>query len=465
MRRALLVLALVSSACKSSEKFADLPFMPASATSAPDPSKMGPYPVGVITYDSIYDLTADSVVTPPEQPQVRTNPNGGPRHLVTEVWYPATEAARGKPGKVYNVVDLMTDQEQQDVQKSGVTVPLLQTVAVENAEPRLADAPYPIVMFSHGQYGIRWQTTYFTVALASHGYIVISPDHPGDTLQDELSLESTSSGALGDSILQNYLSRQADIQFLITYFSTLPSYDQLYGMPDKSIVGVTGHSFGALTSLRLGQFDKRVKAIVPMAPTSMSLALPDAPGFGPDYHLQCPTVIEGSGDDHTLPFVCNALPAWSQLGPTAGLVEILAGGHFTFSDLCSFNLGQAASAINFIGVGNVINDGCGPTNTPSEVAKPIVNNYAIGFLNWQLRGSTGTKKYLTQDTGNALTPALPGWQQSCVTSESCSTGQACDPGPQALLSWVNDNPNQTQCPPQTPEPGGICQTVSFHSTF
>lgn len=142
-------------------KYGDLPFPPASATEAPDPSVMGPYPVGVITLDGLFDTTADSVVTPPEQPQVRTDIYGQPRHLVTEVWYPAVEAARGRPGKVYNVVNLMTDQQKALVQATNppVVVPLLQTAAVESAQPRLDDAPYPLVIFSHGQYGIRWQTT------------------------------------------------------------------------------------------------------------------------------------------------------------------------------------------------------------------------------------------------------------------------------------------------------------------
>jgi predicted dienelactone hydrolase len=454
--RTVLALLLVSAANNCGGKYADLPFSPATPSAAPDPSKLGPYPVGVTTYESIFDMTADSIVEAPETPQVRTDQYGQPRHLVTEVWYPAVESARGQPGKIYNVVDLATDTEKQQIQQSGVQVPLLRTTAVENAQPRLEDAPYPLVIFSHGQYGIRWQTTFFTIALASHGYIVVSPDHPGNTLQDELSLKATSSGSLGGSIFLNYFQRQVDVQYLITYFSGLAGSDFLHGMVDKDHVGVTGHSFGALTALRVAEYDPRVKAIVPMAPTSMAEALPDLPqGYSTSFVLQTPALIEGSGTDNTLPFTCNAADAYSQLGVPRGLVDVVAGGHFTFSDLCKFNLEQVVNAIQFLGAGNVISDGCGPTNTPASVAEPIVNNYAVGFLNWQLRGSTGSRKYLTQESGDALAPATPHLNQACTgctDQNSCDPGQACDPGPGHWCSC--DSPASTP---------GTCRWVDFQS--
>lgn len=377
----------------ASKKREPTPFAPASTAAAPDPSKMGPYPVGVVTYESIVD---DS----------RVDLYGSPRRLYTEVWYPATEAARGKPGKSYDVMDLMTNQEKQQVKDSGIAIPILHTAAVENADPRLDDAPYPVVIFSHGQFGVRWQTTFFTVALASHGYIVVSPDHPGNTLRDELSLKQSDTGGIVGGILLHYLDRGYDIDYLINYFTTLDGRDFLAGMPDGDHVGVSGHSFGALTSFRAAAFNPKVKAIVPMAPTDMGLALPDVAEFGPNYRLNVPTLIEGSGDDHTLAYADNAVPAYDKLGTPRGLVDILHGGHFTFSDLCKFDLANVAEKIQFIGVDNVLNDGCGPTNPTADIAEPIVNNYAIGFFNWQLRGSTGSLQYLTQARADALTPGV-----------------------------------------------------------
>ena len=69
--------------------------------------------------------------------------------------------------------------------------------------------------------GIRWQSTFYTVMLASHGYVVLSPDHPGDTLQDAFDL--------GDDppLTDSYAARELDVAFLITFFSC---------MPEKSLV-------------------------------------------------------------------------------------------------------------------------------------------------------------------------------------------------------------------------------------
>ena len=49
---------------------------------------------------------------------------------------------------------------------------------------RRADGPYPLVVFSHGAYGVRFQSVFFTAYLASHGYVVVAPDHPDNCLFD-----------------------------------------------------------------------------------------------------------------------------------------------------------------------------------------------------------------------------------------------------------------------------------------
>jgi predicted dienelactone hydrolase len=42
-----------------------------------------------------------------------------------------------------------------------------------------AAGQYPLVLFSHGNAGIRFQSLFLAAHLASHGYIVASPDHQG----------------------------------------------------------------------------------------------------------------------------------------------------------------------------------------------------------------------------------------------------------------------------------------------
>ncbi len=386
MRRSLLVSALLLAAC-GTEAPTDptLPFAPAGPTAAPDPSKPGPFPVGVTTVTL--------------QDPSRKDKDGNPRPLVTEIWYPATDAAKGKPGASYDIRSLMTPEELAEIQ--GITVPILHTFAVRDAPPRLLSAPYPLVIFSHGKDAVRWQSTFYTVTLASHGYVVAAPDHTGDLLADVLHGANPLGAA---STAQSFWDRALDVEFLITHFTSLAQGDPLYGMIDGAKVGVTGHSFGGLTSLRVAAQDSRVKAIVPMAPASADLAFIDMPT---GYTLSTPTLLEAAHADKTLPWDQNAAPTWKRLSGPRGLLDITNAGHFTFSDLCSFDLTDVAQKVGSnlapgVDVGKALSDGCLPPAPPASVAHPIIDFFAIGFFNWQLRGSSGSKALLTQAHADAL---------------------------------------------------------------
>src|SRR5688572_15425905 len=93
--RLALVASLALAACGPSDP---LPFAPASATAAPAPSERGPFPVGVRTVT--FEDTG------------RRKLDGSPRVLVTEIWYPATQATRGKPGTLYDIKALFTVEQQ-----------------------------------------------------------------------------------------------------------------------------------------------------------------------------------------------------------------------------------------------------------------------------------------------------------------------------------------------------------------
>ena len=48
------------------------------------------------------------------------------------------------------------------------------------------DGPYPLIVFSHGNGGLGVQSFFLTEYLASHGYVVVCPDHTGNSLLTEL---------------------------------------------------------------------------------------------------------------------------------------------------------------------------------------------------------------------------------------------------------------------------------------
>ena len=376
--RPLFIVLLALAACGPA-KVDPLPFAPAGPSAAPDPTKPGPFPVGVRTVT--YEDTG------------RRKPDGTPRILKTEIWYPATQATRGKDGTSYDITEYFTDEQRVQI---GDAVPLLVTPAVRDAPVAKAHGPFPLVIFSHGQAAVRYQSTFYTVLLASHGFVVVSTDHEGGTLYDVVrgSLQNTAAGIE---------TRPGDVMYLLNRLSRLKEDDPLFGTLDLDRIGVTGHSFGAVTSLRVAVLDPRVKAIVPQAPTSTEvawLALPGPPT------LEIPVEIQAAGDDHTLEWDTNAALAWSAVHHPRWLLDILHGGHFTFSDLCALDLASIADKVKIdipgANIKKTLSDGCGPTSPPAVVAQPLINHFAIAFFNGQLRGSPGSLELLDQAHADAL---------------------------------------------------------------
>ncbi len=380
MNRALVVTALLAVSCGAPKAGEDpLPFAPAGPGAAPDPGVMGPFQVGVRTVE-ILDTG-------------RRKPDGSPRKLVTEIWYPATQATKGKAGAAYDIKQVFTPEQQAML---GANVPLLQTTAVRDAPPAASHGPFPLIIFSHGQAAVRWQSTYLTVFLASHGYIVASPDHEGGTLFDVVR------GQLAP-VTDGVEKRPQDVTYVINRLSRLPDSDPLKGLIDIDHLGVCGHSFGALTTLRVAALDKRIKAIVPQAPVTTDFAWI---GIAKPIELKIPVQIQGAHQDKTLPWNENVAPAWAaQLKPRQ-LLDIVNGGHFTFSDLCQFDLATLADQVKLDVMGTdikkVLSDGCGPQNPAASVAQPMMRHFAIGFFNAELRNSPGSRKLLDQSHADGI---------------------------------------------------------------
>jgi predicted dienelactone hydrolase len=175
-------------------------------------------------------------------------------------------------------------------------------------------------------------------------------------------------------------------------------------------VGVTGHSFGGLTSFRAAALDGRITAIAPQCPTSTDLALlglPPAP-------LAIPILIQGSRLDRTLPWADNIAPAWAALTTPATaprwLLELKTGGHFTMSDLCAFELARIADGIQLdlpnTDIKSTLSDGCGPPAPSASVAQTLLAHFVIAFFNAQLKGSAGSLALLSQSSAEALGPGL-----------------------------------------------------------
>lgn len=337
-----------------------LPFEPAGPNAAPDPAEYGPYAVGVRTI----------VVKDPRRfdPETRI-----PRTLTVEVWYPAEGSERGVEN--YPFEDFLPERFGELARTLGG----FESTAQRDA-PARTNEEFPLVLFSHGSGGVRVQSTFLTVHLASHGYVVAAPDHVGNTLADLLNDGSLDLQKLGESLIDRPLDLLALIEPVSEQFSV-----------DPSRIGTSGHSFGAVASLRAAGLDPRVTAVVSQAPASHLATWIDVER--PFEELGIPIMIQEAAMDATLPPDTNTRTFLPLMRDPAYYLSLTRGGHFTFSDLCRLDV-EVLLAAEDIGVDDILNDGCSDTDIPVEVAHPLLRHYSIGLFNRYLRGSVGTQALL-----------------------------------------------------------------------
>ena len=365
------------------DPWADLAFAPAGPDSVPDPSARGPFAVGVTTL----------WLTDP----LRTLEDGSPRTFPVEVWYPAdADAAATGTLRSYAVSDFVPDERLEVEQIDPASLPILTSTSLDAAPPDRAHGPYPLVVFSHGNGGMRLQSMFLTEYLASHGYVVASPDHVGNTLADMLMPDS--GGAFG-STADSFAYRPDDIAQIVA---------RLRGSDDIAPVsagpwGMTGHSLGAWTTLRVAAEQDDVAVAVAQAPTDTALALVGT-GTDPD-ELGLPVLLQAGTADRILSYEENALPAFAALVPPALLATYYDAGHFTFSDLCVLDLGAVQELI-YDSVGNVMDDGCGTENPDPVVILPLLRFHAIGIINAALRDSPGSADLILQGPDSPTLEAM-----------------------------------------------------------
>ncbi len=371
-----------------------LPFAAAGVDAAPDPALEGPYPVGVQTITLVDDRRTE------------TNAAGveGPRTFAIEVWYPARESARDDDKEVIELFDELPADLQEDFRPEDLGS--LPTLAVRNAPARQdADAGadvdvFPLVIFSHGKGGLRLQSTFYTAFLASHGYVVAAPDHTGDTIVELLREVKDSGNIQADSTVQAIVDRPLDVIAMLDLLEDLLPED-VAAVTDLSRVGMTGHSFGALTSFLVATADSRIDVVVGQTPTSQDvIALQQRT---PLQEVSIPMVIQSAHLDQTLPEDTNARPLYDTLTSSKAWLSLSRAGHFTYSDLCVLDVDAISAAVD-LDVSNVLDDGCGPDAIPAPLAQPAIRSSAIGAFNLHLRGSEGSGLFLTQAALDKIAP-------------------------------------------------------------
>jgi predicted dienelactone hydrolase len=146
-----------------------------------------------------------------------------------------------------------------------------------DAMPLAEDAPYPLLVFSHGYGGSGISAVFFTEALAARGWIVACPDH-----HDRYSATRIRTGPVknydrrglltdakqimssGPNDRDKYLYRLDEMRLALDGMLTSAPFGKLI---DKDRIAVGGHSFGGFTALGLsGTIEERrdpcIKAVL-----------------------------------------------------------------------------------------------------------------------------------------------------------------------------------------------------------
>ena len=134
---------------------------------------------------------------------------------------------------------------------------------IANAAPDTKNAPYPLILFSHGlgARGVAYENV--LKAWVSAGYVVAAPDYP-------LSNSDAPGGAQFGRAIADTKNQPADATFVINQVIKLDKQKQgLGGIIDPKRIGASGHSLGGITTYGLGYSrccsDKRLKVAIPMS--------------------------------------------------------------------------------------------------------------------------------------------------------------------------------------------------------
>jgi dienelactone hydrolase len=310
----------------------------------------------------------------------------GPRSLVTEVWYPATDDSRDLPKNKFSDFFLNGSNPKLngaimlafniDLKQMDST---FKNFAVRDA--RVRDGVFPLIVFSHGNGGIRSQNTFWCEHMASHGYFVMSPDHTGNSAVTAID---------GDVIVYNKQGRSAaaldrprDLMFLIDAMTRMNAGadSRFLGKVNLEHIGASGHSFGGYAAAAVADADPRIDAIAPMAAVGRERK-----------NYTCPAMVLLGTEDATIKLEGNAQirKYYEESKGPHYLVEIVKGGHYSFTEMYQINPNFGDG----VGTGKRITNGEEITYTPRDRAFEIINSYTTAFLGRHLKGLTGYDEYL-----------------------------------------------------------------------
>ena len=323
---------------------------------ATDFGAAGHHPIGYQTLDVQY-----------------TTPAGEDRDLVVHAWYPAEEVEGEHPRYAF----------------------VRSARAVANA-PALP-GPFPTLVYSHGHLGLPDASTFLMEHFASHGWLVLSPRHTGNTTADP-----------GMRRTEIYYLRSMDVVETLNAAEALASPHPLQGLVGDPAV-ISGHSFGGYTAFALagatfavdeitaacdsgeqsesvcGELDEDALAIFAagLGDSRFAAAIVMAPGnfdlFGADgiADIGIPVLqLEGSDDGNPIGEPDQIFDALD--GPDDLRLNLEGAGHQSFTDICDpFPRFMGCSSVN-----------------ETEDEQAIIRAYALGFAAAHVQSNADARRFV-----------------------------------------------------------------------
>ena len=236
-----------------------------------------------------------------------------------EIYYPATAAYAGR--------DL--DPAQQDTFENlwepGVW---LKQAAIRDAE--MADGSFPYIINMHGWSGFRVEFTYLSTHLASHGYLVVSPDIPGSTAGEVAAFFADPAIVNRPETLHDHVKGIRETRHIAVPYLVQQGLDRLPVLDE--IVGFTGPSFGGWTALIAPRLDPRIKATVPQCPAGGNMYVEGTKQeLGPIDH-GAPTLMLVGSRDSLLPLFGQFEIYHDLKRGTRRMIVLLGADHVHFGD-------------------------------------------------------------------------------------------------------------------------------------
>ncbi len=209
----------------------------------------------------------------------------------------------------------------------------------------------PVVIFSHGLGGSRRGAVYYAEHLASHGYVVVMVQHPGSdvsiwrNIRPDLANVDRAALARVTADPMVTINRFLDIPFALDQLTAMTAAPgPLHGLLDMRRVGMSGHSFGAVTTQAMaGQVypngrslpEPRFKAFLAMSPSPSRDGNNDKAFRGLTRPFLSLTGTEDSftirPDESDAEVVAGRQQPFAHVAGPAMLVLLTGGDHMVFS--------------------------------------------------------------------------------------------------------------------------------------